>query len=317
VTCSGNTAFCDGGQCRACDYYYPGELTCDGLCVEPEWDANNCGGCGLVCPSDKPFCNAGTCAGCEEAYPGTVTCNGVCVWQDTFNCGTCGNACAAGQVCSGGTCVAGWDLAQDLLANVASSAPTNPFADSHGNPGVWHMMFAPGVNYDTTTYSDIPNDAFVRDFTCDSPTPGYSGWFYDDSTTGVIAQTGINTTATTLSGYYCIGAQVLNPFTASLHPGPTNLAMFAWQSPISAAVTIVGRFSDPDCMCGNGIVWHVDQLSGDTVATIASGALAECGSAPLQLQTTVAVGDYLYFIVEPNGDYACDLTEVNAAITSI
>jgi hypothetical protein len=179
------------------------------------------------------------------------------------------------------------------------------------------MMFAPGVDYDPTTYSDIPNDAFVRDNACDSPTPGYSGWFYNDSTTGAFAQTSINTTATTISGYSCIGGQVLNPFTASLHPGPSNLAMFAWQSPISGAVTIVGRFSDADCSCGNGIAWHVDQLSGGTVATIASGAFAECGSAPLQLQTTVAVGDYLYFIADPNGDYSCDLTEVDAAISSI
>jgi hypothetical protein len=315
TVCSGNTPLCNAGTCAGCEDVYPGTLTCDGSCV-PE-DVNNCGACGTVCSGDKPFCNVGTCAGCEEAYPGTLTCNGSCQWQDSFNCGACGHACATGQVCSGGTCVAGWDLAQDLLANVASSSPTNPFADSYGNPGVWHMMVAPGVDYDPTTYIDIPNDAFVRDNACDSTVPGYSRWGYDDSSTGAMAQTSINTAATTISGLPCAGGQVLNPFTASAHPGPNNLVMFAWQSPISAAVSIVGRFSDADCGCGNGIAWHVDQLGGGTLATIASGSIDNCGSAPVQLQTTVAVGDFLYFIVDPNGDYVCDLTEVNAAIAGI
>jgi hypothetical protein len=317
TVCSGNTPFCNAGTCAGCEVVYPGTLTCNGTCVSPDTDTNNCGSCGTVCSGNTPFCNAGKCAGCEDVYPGTLACNGSCVWQDTFNCGSCGNACATGQVCSGGTCVAGWDLARDLLANVESSAPTNPFADSHGNPAVWHMMVASGVDYDPTTYSDIPNDSFVRDTAGGCSTPGYSGWFFSDPMTGRMAQASINTSATTVSGYSCTGYQILNPFTASAHPGPSNLVLFAWQSPTSGPVSIVGRFSDADCSCGNGIVWHVDQWSAGTVTTIASGAIAECGSAPVKVQTTVAVGEYLYFIVDPNNDYSCDLTEIAAAIASI
>jgi Stigma-specific protein, Stig1 len=39
---------------------------------------------------------------------GTVSCFGICttVGGDALNCGTCGNICAAGNVCSGGTCQA-------------------------------------------------------------------------------------------------------------------------------------------------------------------------------------------------------------------
>jgi hypothetical protein len=102
VVCTGDTFYCMAGQCRGCDYFYPGALTCNGMCVWP--DSYNCGGCGVVCSSDKPFCNSGKCAGCEDLYPGTLTCNGACVAQDNSNCGTCGNACAAGQLCSRGAC---------------------------------------------------------------------------------------------------------------------------------------------------------------------------------------------------------------------
>jgi endo-1,3(4)-beta-glucanase len=47
------------------------------------------------CSSDDPGCQGGT-----------VSCAGACVdtQLDELNCGTCGNACGAGKVCSGGTC---------------------------------------------------------------------------------------------------------------------------------------------------------------------------------------------------------------------
>jgi hypothetical protein len=42
----------------------------------------------------------------KTCLPGSVDCGNGCVQlqQDQLNCGTCGNACAAGNVCSAGTC---------------------------------------------------------------------------------------------------------------------------------------------------------------------------------------------------------------------
>ena len=42
----------------------------------------------------------------KTCLPGSVDCGNGCVQlqHDQLNCGTCGNACSAGNVCSGGTC---------------------------------------------------------------------------------------------------------------------------------------------------------------------------------------------------------------------
>ncbi|MFO0627329.1 MAG: hypothetical protein U0325_17090 [Polyangiales bacterium] len=72
-------------------------------------DATGCGGpAQRCCEGPTPcapgaVCNEGFCAPCPGA---TQACGGVCV--DTLtalsHCGRCGNACASGQSCEGGTC---------------------------------------------------------------------------------------------------------------------------------------------------------------------------------------------------------------------
>lgn len=50
-----------------------------------------------------------SCADCPVCVDGLTLCAGACVetTSDGANCGTCGHACAAGTVCSGGACIAG------------------------------------------------------------------------------------------------------------------------------------------------------------------------------------------------------------------
>jgi hypothetical protein len=208
------------------------------------------------------------------------------------------------------TCLTGtaWNLAHDLLANVNASSPINPFADSYGHPQVWHMMFASGSAYDPVTYGDIPNEALVLNAACGLPVPGYSSWLYTR------AQTGINTATTTINGVTCAAGQVLPPLKAFAHPGPNNLVLFAWQSPMAGSVSISGTFADDDCSGGNGIAWRVDHSRAGSVVVMASGAFVNCGKGQLQQNAEVAVGDYLYFIVDPNGDQKSDLTGVDISI---
>ena len=89
-----------------------GTSDCGGICLDLQNDVNNCGTCGNVCPEGQPGfvpgCAAGNCFFMRErACPeGQSSCNDVCVdpQTDPANCGLCGNACAAGEICFAGQC---------------------------------------------------------------------------------------------------------------------------------------------------------------------------------------------------------------------
>lgn len=221
-----------------------------------------------------------------------------------------------------------WDLAQDLLSNATSSSPSNPFPDSEGTPEVWRMMYASGRDFDPATYKDFPNSAFERD-TCIRTCPstkvtvsGYTLWDYGCVSPG--GAIGINTDSSTINNPPCAPTQVLPSHKAFAHPGPSNLVMFAWQSPISGTVSIVGRFVDSDCSPGNvdGIIWRVDKgdvgSDANSVTNLALGSFANCGDAtlPENMQSTVTIGDFIYFIVNPNANYYADLTQIDVTITN-
>ena len=111
-----------GAQCG------DGTQQCGGVCVDTSSDSLNCGGCGVVCDGT---CQDGVCDGTAgipdagtgggdggttpDAGPGSgstacdvgqIPCDDVCINPDTDpdNCGTCGNACTGGDVCSSGSC---------------------------------------------------------------------------------------------------------------------------------------------------------------------------------------------------------------------
>jgi hypothetical protein len=126
----------------------------------------------------------------------------------------------------------------------------------------------------------------------------------------------INSTASTINGTPCAPFQVLPPGRAGTHPGPTTLALFSWQSPLTGTVSISGAIADADCGGGNGIDWYVARGSTD----LASGSIANCGtqSFPAGLNATVQAGDFLYFIVDPKaGNNAYDSTIVDVSIVMV
>lgn len=121
--CRGGTCFCGAGAiCGA------GQVCCGGLCADLTEDPANCGECGTRC-ADGEACVEGACGlppcspvcmegeTCESGVcrcgdgpacpPGQGCCGGDCVDvnNDGANCGSCGNACEAGQVCDMGMCV--------------------------------------------------------------------------------------------------------------------------------------------------------------------------------------------------------------------
>jgi len=99
VRCAPNFGDCDGMSANGCETDTRDSLT-------------NCGGCGRACvlPNAMPTCAAGTCA-VMACAAGFADCdrdpaNGceVNLQSENANCGACGTACGAGQVCSAGAC---------------------------------------------------------------------------------------------------------------------------------------------------------------------------------------------------------------------
>jgi hypothetical protein len=72
------------GSCPA------GEILCEGVCVDPDTDRLNCGGCGNRCEATER-CVAGECV-CAAGF---IECGGVCVDPniDRRHCGGCNNQC--------------------------------------------------------------------------------------------------------------------------------------------------------------------------------------------------------------------------------
>lgn len=109
-----------------------GQKLCDGKCKNLLTDDDNCGKCGWDCPKGQ-ICQSGQClppdlTPVSTAAPGvTVTmdvsceggetsCNGICtdVFTDEKNCGVCGRACGAQEICMHGRCGPACDSGETL-----------------------------------------------------------------------------------------------------------------------------------------------------------------------------------------------------------
>lgn len=80
-----------------------GFVNCDGVCVDPQLDPMNCGGCGVMCAADE-MCEAGACA--SICAPAELFCDNTCIdpQSDPMHCGACGVMCAADEQCANGVC---------------------------------------------------------------------------------------------------------------------------------------------------------------------------------------------------------------------
>jgi hypothetical protein len=157
ANCGGCDIACDAGSTCSAGVCITGDCDLDcgvGLiccnsewgeeCFDPNNDGANCGGCGTMCP-ELHYCASGLCecgwgdGGVIEPGGGAdgrgdgcqpMECDGVCLdtCYDAANCGDCGAACAAGETCDWGTCMACADLG---LTDCGGECAELDWSDAH------------------------------------------------------------------------------------------------------------------------------------------------------------------------------------------
>ena len=113
----------------------------------------------------------------------------------------------------------------------------------------------------------------------------------------------------------------------SMHPGPKSPVAIRWRSPLQGEVRMVGRVSDADGNCGDGIRWtlqhrvgrQIRELATGTLGNGQSGNLAVVAAAPSADAITVELheGDSLQLAVLPGGEYTCDTTVIDWEISEV
>jgi hypothetical protein len=102
---------CYAGACAVCGGATPND--CGGVCVDVRRDVNHCSACGVAClprgPNEIAQCEASVCSRMCRSFFAECDANvgTICetnVGTDNANCGSCGNACAAGLTCVTGAC---------------------------------------------------------------------------------------------------------------------------------------------------------------------------------------------------------------------
>ena len=187
--------------------------------------------------------------------------------------------------------------------------------------------FSSTTNTDTSTWSYRYGTSTMRNgiyplLPLFAPAPGTwtptnpGAWTTAPNTVPVI---GVNQTG---SDAHFVPGPGSGPFvwpnnTMLMHPGPQNfnLAVLSWLSPASGFYDLNFSFSSLDPNGGNGIAWFVDQNATD----LSAGSYLDGGASGMMNLNNIFVnaGDRINFIVDPNGDFFFDSTQVTATITTV
>jgi hypothetical protein len=105
---------------------------------------------------------------------------------------------------------------------------------------------------------------------------------------------------------------VIQPNTTHLHPSPNEAAIVGWHSPVDGTIKITGSVTNIDT---GRIRWFLDKEN----TTLASGVVAnKAGQSFKDIanldKISMKKGDFLYFIIEPNGQYYFDSTSLDVSI---
>lgn len=195
-----------------------------------------------------------------------------------------------------------WNLAQDVVLT------SNEISFSQGSNGVWYFLESATLTHDPFTYSRLPHYTVFCDF---DPVAADGSACLGDAERDVVGNrlpaVGANFSNTALALF----TSVLPPRSVFMHPGIAKLAIVAWKSPVNGKVSVTGSFSDIDPVCGDGVLWSIDQGT----KTLQAGEIPNGGTANFALVSAVKKDQVLYFIVHPNTEYSCDGTRLRLIIS--
>jgi hypothetical protein len=199
-----------------------------------------------------------------------------------------------------------WTLSKNLLQT------NNQISFNQGANGVWYFLQSKSFAHTPRAYQFL--SAYYEPCVSDTASHWVDGmpcWQNPevDARGYRLPLVGINATYST----QVVKNFPFPPRSVFMHPSSTGLAIIGWKSPITGLVNITGFFSDLDPTGATGVIWSVDRGS----QTLASGTISN-GGPPQTFGLTgvsVSVGQVLYFIVDPDGDYSSDATGVDVTIT--
>jgi len=183
-----------------------------------------------------------------------------------------------------------WDPAADFGL---ASPRQNPGPDQYGNPAVWSYLRTPGAEHDPSTYFLLP------DFADPLPTFGGETWYDSDYVNLLIGRRAAE------------DAIYMHPWSDG---AIRKDAILGWTSPIAGRVTVEGTVARTQHSCPadvGDIIFSVER----GIASLERIELGFAQNAEFSLTTSVTVGESLYFIVDPDADANCDLTELRVTIS--
>ncbi|HJT64699.1 MAG TPA: hypothetical protein VJ839_08020 [Candidatus Limnocylindria bacterium] len=180
-----------------------------------------------------------------------------------------------------------WDPAADFLEPPNQQ---NPSPDRYGNERVWGYMRSWDGQYEADRFFALPNfDVALLQW-------------YERDLVNLHVSRGPTGNDISLHGW------------SDGNRSNNRAAILAWRSPISGSVTVSGTVeAEDDCPDpADGVFFSVAR----DAETLEAFHLALGQGRSFRFQTTIEVGQQLYFINDPGADSSCDTAVLLVAITS-
>jgi hypothetical protein len=198
-----------------------------------------------------------------------------------------------------------WELPNDVLGT------PNQISFNQGANGVWYFMESNSLAHDPLIYRFLPNFTAPCSYGTLGVQTGVQCWADASDPFHVSNFEDPKVSVNASSQFSSLPGETpyFPPNTLAAIPGPFQLVVVAWRSPVDGFVNVTGTFTvlQPGT---NGVIWSVDKGS-----TTLKSALLLSGSASFSLRKVqVNKDDVLYFTVDPNGDSNADNTALQVTI---